>query len=517
MRGSQIIAGSNRPWRHRAVLVLALTAAAGTGISGCVRPDPLLDDEIAARVGADMAQMYADQEPLNGPLGLHEAVARGLKYNLDKRLKMMELGLAKAGLRYKHMDMLPKLAAQAGWRARNRFRGSSSRSLITGNQSLEVSTSEDKRVRYGDLQLVWNLLDFGLTYLRVRQEADKVLIAEERRIKVTQNLVMDIRDAYWRAVAAQRLIPQINRLIGEMARAINRSRRMHRSGDGEPADELKLQRALLTHKRDMMEVRRKLSIAKGELASLINLPPGTRFRVRVARHHSFAIPHLRGSIDAIETAALSNRPELREEDYKHRISVTEVRAAYVRLLPGIELRVGRNYDSNSFLYDNYWSNAGALLTKNLMELATAPVAIAYARQDVKTAVARRRALSMAVLAQVHIALHRYALARDLFKVSSNIYRVDRQLSDIATRGAAGSDRSDADALEARSRRLVSALRFYTAYADVQAAYGRILNSVGAHRYPQDIEEMDVKSLAKEIASTIDDWHAPAPQWQVATR
>lgn len=517
MRGSLSKGGSCQDRGQHNFIALGLLALTGAALAGCVRPDPLTQDQLAARIGADLAEIYANQEPVNGPIDLNEAVARGLKYNLDKRLKLMELGLAKAGLRYKHLDMLPKLAAQAGWRSRNSYRGSSSRSLITGNQSLEVSTSEDKRLRYGDLQVVWNLLDFGLTYLRLRQEANKVLIAEERRIKVTQNLVLDIRDAYWRAVAAQRLIPQVNGLIAEMARAIRRSRRLQRSGDGEPADELKLQRALLSHKRDMMEVRRKLAIAKSELAALINLPPGTRFSVRLTKGYRFRIPRLQGDIESLETAALSNRPEIREEDYKHRISVTEVRAAYLRILPGFELRSGRNYDSNSFLYDNLWNNAGALLTKNLMELAMAPIAIGYARQDVKTAVARRRALSMAILAQVHIALHRYALARNIFKVSASIYRVDRQLSDIASRGAAGSDRSDAEALEARSRRIVSALRFYTAYADVQAAYGRILNSVGAHRYPQGIEEMDVKSLAKEVATSLNDWHAPIPEWQIAMR
>lgn len=517
MRATQNTGGSTRSWGRRSALVLGLMAIGTTGLTGCVRPHPLGGNEIAARIGADLAEIYADQEPLSGPLGLNEAVARGLKYNLDKRLKLMELGLAKASHRYKHVDMLPKLAAQAGWRSRNSYRGSSSRSLITGNQSLEVSTSEDKRVRYADLQVVWNLLDFGLTYLRTKQEANRVLIAEERRIKVTQNLVLDIRDAYWRAVAAQKLIPRVNHLIGEMADAISNSRRVQRSGDGEPADELKLQRALLSHKRDMMEVRRKLAIAKSELAALVNLPPGTKYRVAVAKSHRFHIPHLRGDLESIETAALTNRPELREEDYKYRISATEVHAAYVRLLPGIELRTGKNYDSNSFLFEAQWSNAGALLTKNLMEIATAPIAIDYARKDKRVAVARRRALSMAVIAQVHIALQRYALARDIFKVSSSIYGVDKQLSRIAATGAENTDRSEADALEARSRRLVSALRFYTAYADVQAAYGRVLNSVGAHRYPKDIEDMDVKTLAAEIASSLNDWQAPTPEWKVAVR
>ncbi len=517
MRASGWLSGSLKLRRHKAVGLTAIAVFTLNGLGGCVRPIALGEDEIAARVGFDMAEIYREQEPVSGPLGLYQAVARGLKYNLDKRLKLMELGLAKSGLRYTQIGMLPGLAAQAGWRSRNSYRGSSSRSLITGNQSLEVSTSEDKSIRYSDLQVVWNILDFGLTYLRSRQEADKVLIAEERRIKVTQNLILDIRDAYWRAVAAQRLIPKVNGLIGEMSGALSRSRALVRSGDGEPGDELNRQRALLSHKRDMLEVRRKLSIAKSELAALMNLPPGTSYRVTVSAKHRFRAPRLRGDITAIETAALTNRPEMREEDYKHRISVTEVHAAYVRLLPGIELRSGKNYDSNSFLQNNQWSNLGALLTKNLMELATAPIAIDFARKGRKTAVARRRALSMAVLAQVHISLHRYALAKDLFQVSSSIYGVDRKLSKIAADGAATSGTSEAEALVARSRRLVSALRYYTAFADLQSAFGRVLNSVGAHRYPQGIEEQSVNDLAGELRGTLDKWNIPVSQWKVAMR
>ena len=517
MRASNRLDELSGRWGRRSALALGFMAAASVALGGCVRPSPLAEDEIAERVGADLADIYAEQEPVTGAISINEAVARALKYNLDKRLKLMEYGLAKSGLRYKQVGMLPQLAAQAGWRSRNNFRGSSSRSLITGNQSLEVSTSEDKRVRYADLQVVWNLLDFGLTYLRSRQEADKVLIAEERRLKVVQNLVLDVRDAFWRAVAAQRLMPRINGLIGEMGGAIKRSQRVHRSGDGEPGDELHLQRSLLVHKRDMMEVRRKLAIAKSELAALMNLAPGSQFKVRTGKGHRYHVPHLRGAIEDLEVAALSNRPEMREEDYKHRISVTEVHASYVRLLPGIELRKGKNYDSNSFLFNAEWGNTGVLLTKNLMELATAPIAIDYARKGEETAVARRKALSMAVLAQVHIALHRYALARDIYKVSSSIYSVDRKLSDIASHGAANEGTSQADALEARSRRVVSALRFYTSYADVQAAFGRILNSVGAHRYPRGIEDADIKTLAQEIAGTLNDWHPPVPEWKMASR
>lgn len=485
-------------------------------LAGCVTPEEIGEAERMERLGTDLGTMYADQEPITGPISLSEAIARGLKYNLDKRLKIMELGLTRAGLRYKSTAMLPELAASAGFNERDSFRGSSSRSLITGKQSLEVSTSEDRSLRTSDLQVVWNVLDFGLTYLRMRQEADRVMIAEERRIKVTQNICLDIRDAYWRAATAQIMLPRVERLIGRIQAALDRSRGVQSSGAGEPADELALQRRLLEHMRDLMEVRRRLALAQAELASLMNIRPGTKFTLVVPSLRSLRVPHVTARIADLEEAALLDRPELREEDYKKRISLIEVDAALVRLLPGVELRAGTNFDSNSFLFDNSWEGAAALITKNLMELATAPHAIEFAREDVVVADARRQSLSMAVVAQLHIALQRYALAQDVFRVARSIYGVDRDLADLAERSADTTAGSDVEALAALSRKTVSELQYLTAYAEVQNAYGRILNSVGAPRIPADLEAMDIASLTQEVKVLFDEWKPPVASLQVAS-
>lgn len=59
--------------------------------------------------------MYTDQEPLNGPLTLHQAMARAVKYNLEGRLKIMEEALAKRQLDLASFDMLPRMALSAGY------------------------------------------------------------------------------------------------------------------------------------------------------------------------------------------------------------------------------------------------------------------------------------------------------------------------------------------------------------------------------------------------------------------
>ena len=363
--------------------------------------------------------------------------------------------------------------------------------------------------------MIWNVLDFGLTYLRAKNDADRVLIAEERRIKVAQNLILDIRDAYWRAVGSQKLLPMVNELINDINSGVKRSERLIRNGVGEPENELKSQRELLNHLNDLMEVRRRLSLATTELAALINLPPGEQLKLRVRATNNMRVPNLRARYSDIETAALLNRPELREEDYKRRITETDLRAAYVRLLPGIELRYGPNYDSNSFLLHDNWSNIGVAVTQNLMEIATAPRAIAFAKTDRDVAASRQMALSMAVMTQVHISLQRFALSKDILRVSTRLLSVDRKLAGIADRSSQASDGSDLDALSARSRKIVSELRYYAAYADVQNSFGRIINSVGSHRLPEEFEDLDVQTLAAELRSILDQWSPPFGELTIA--
>ena len=106
------------PTAVRSAPLLAPVAALVSALllSGCgtIKPEPLTQDEIGARVSADRAAMYRDQQPVSGPLTLSDAMARALKYNLDYRLKMMEIALSRGILDISQQDMLPKLMTDAG-------------------------------------------------------------------------------------------------------------------------------------------------------------------------------------------------------------------------------------------------------------------------------------------------------------------------------------------------------------------------------------------------------------------
>lgn len=485
-------------------------------LAGClVLPEPLSNEHRSSRVETDLVNLYANQEPLSGSIDFYEAVARGLKYNVDKRLKEFERGISQRSLRSATLDMLPDLVANAGYSGRDEFRASTSYNFANQRRSAGASTSEDKERNTASLGFSWNILDFGVSYYRAKQSADKVLIAEERRIKVVQNVVMDIRDAYWRAVAAERVLPQVNAMINRINAATRNSDNAISSGLGQPLKELRFQRTLLQLMSDLVEVRRRLALAKAQLAALINLPPGTSYNVKAPRNDQLSVPRIRANIADLQRAALINRPELREEDYNGRISEQDGIIAKLNLLPGIDLNAATSFDSNSFLVDNGWSQASASISKNLMDLVRAPRKIRFAKANSELAELRRQALSMAVLAQMHLSLQRLALANDIFKVTGRTQRVNNRISDILKNQGEALAAAEIEVLEAESNRVISLVRYYSAYADMQNAYGRVLNSLGSHRFPQDIKNMDVASLAKALSSRLDVWKAPVSELKVS--
>ncbi|MFT7571622.1 MAG: multidrug efflux system outer membrane protein [Paracoccaceae bacterium] len=499
-RGSVLPQGLGRVGRTTgAILSLAI-------LSGCiVTPEPIGDEDRTTRATTDFSQLFLNQEPVRRAISVHDAIARALKYNLDERLKIMEKALADRRLDASQFDLLPQLTATAGYSRRNNDRASSSESVITGAESLEVSTSEDLGVRRGSLTFSWNILDFGLSYVRAKQNADEALIAEERRRKVVQNIVLDVRDAYWRAVSAERLLNPLRDLILQIEGALGKSRAAEARRLMPPRLALTFQRDLLEQLRELNVIRRRLVLSKVSLAALINLRPGENYEVIIPEDKDIVPPEVTMEVARMEMVALIDRPELREEDYRKRISQWDVRRAMLSLIPGIEFSAGGNFESNSFLANNTWVGWGTTITQNLFNYLSAPSRIKFAETAVTVADARRMALSMAIVAQVQISYRRYRVARDEETLARRIFDVDDRLTDIVQ------DQSNAEAVDEmelirnRTNRMVSALRRDIAMADLQNAYGRLLNSIGVDPLPKEIAAADLETLSKSVRAALNGW------------
>lgn len=489
--------------KHRKLIGVSLLALA---ISGCaVTSQPIERSASEARARDDLQIMFKGQEPLSGPLTLHEAMARAVKYNLEARLKVMEEALAKRQVDLASFDMLPRMAMEAGYAGRSNMNASSSQSVRTGTQSLEPSTSEDRDRAVADLTMVWNVLDFGVSYVSAKQQADQRLIVQERRRKVLHTIAQDVRSAYWRALAAERLLKQIDSLMARVDDARDDSQRMSQQRIGDPVQALNYQRALIDATRQLEQQRRALSLAKTELATLINLPPHTDFQL--ADDGDYPLPQLQVELSRLEQEALASRPELREQDYQTRISAAETRKAMLRLLPGLEFSAGGHYDSNSFLVNQSWADYGVKVTWNLFNVISAPKAIDVAKAGEDVAAARRQAMSMAVLAQLYVANANFHEAERQFHTSQQLAELDGQIAEQLRNRFQTQSIGELELIQGELNSLQAKLKRDLAYAELRNAHAQLFVSAGTDLLPERLPDGNVQTIASALASSEARWAA----------
>ncbi|MGP0172267.1 TolC family protein [Pseudomonas sp. NCHU5208] len=475
-------------------------------ISGCAVTSKPIDRSVSEqRAQHDLTMMFKDQEPLNGPLTLHEAMARAVKYNLEARLKVMEEAMAQRQVDLATFDMLPRMALSAGYAGRSNISASSSESIRTGTQSLEPSTSQDRDRDVADLTMVWNVLDFGVSYVSAKQQGDQRLIVQERRRKVLHTIIQDVRSAYWRAVAADRLLTQIDSLMNRVAQARDNSQHLSEQRIGDPIQALSYQRALIEATRQLEEQRRALSLAKTELATLINLPLGTD--VELAPDGGYQMPELKVELSQLEQEALASRPELREQDYQARISAAETRKAMLRLLPGLEFSAGGHYDSNSFLVNQSWADYGVKVTWNLFNVLSAPAAIDVAKAGQEVADARRQAMSMAILAQLHVANANFREAQRQFQTSQQLAGLDSQIVEQLRNRYQAQGIGELELIQGELNTLQADLRRDLAYAELRNSYGQLFASVGFDPLPESIASDSIEDIAAALASREAQWQS----------
>jgi outer membrane protein TolC len=475
-------------------------------ISGCAVTSQPIDRSVSEqRARQDLQTMFKDQEPVSGPLTLHEAMARAVKYNLEARLKVMEEALAKRQVDLASFDMLPRMAMEAGYAGRSNVSASSSQSVLTNTQSLEPSTSQDRDRGVADLTMVWNVLDFGVAYVSAKQQADQRLIVQERRRKVVHTIIQDVRSAYWRAVAADRLLKQIDSLMARVDEARGSSQRMSEERIGDPVQALSYQRALIEATRQLEEQRRALSLAKTELAALINLPLNTDFSL--AAGSDYEVPALKVDIGRLEEEALASRPELREQDYQARISAAETRKAMLRLLPGLEFSAGGHYDSNSFLVNQSWADYGVKVTWNLFNAISAPAAINVAKAGESVAAARRQAMSMAVLAQLYVANANYQEAQRQFQTNQELAKLDDQIAQQLRNRYQTQSIGELDLIQGELNTLNAQLQRDLSYAELRNAYAQLFVSAGVDPLPETLPDSNLSTIAGALESSESRWES----------
>lgn len=473
---------------------------------GCtLQPKPLTTEKLLQTAAADQARNQAEVPALGGALTLAEALARALKFNLDHRSKMLEQSYAAGALSASYYDLLPKLTAGLSYESRDSDLTRRSVDSITGApDNAHPFISSDRNHTLTQLGLSWSLLDFGFSYYNAKEQADRVLIASERRRKAMHQLMQSVQAAYWRALSAQKLRDQTQSTIEQAEAALRDARSAETEQLRSPVEALRYQRALLENLRTLEGVQQELSVARVELAGLINLPPGGDY-VLAESDADEQLPQISASIDDLESTALANNAELREENYNVRIATLEARKALLKLLPGISLDYAWKRDTDNFLVNGTWTEAGAQVAANLVCLASYPQQRALGKAGERLARARRLAVQMALITQVHIAAEQFEGARRQFFRADAIWQVDNRLLTLSEKGQIAQTESRLAQIASRTAAILSLLRRYQTLANLHAAAGKMQSTIGADPQIGSLDGLPLADLTQQMQQTLGDW------------
>jgi len=478
-------------------------AALGIFLSGCVvTPEPLTQSELALTADTNLASVTSGQEAVVQPISLYEAMARALKYNLDHKIELMARELADAKLNQAKSDMLPTLVANSSYSNRDHDPHSYSEGL-SGIRSVTPSTSRENENFSKDIAFSWNILDFGLSYVRAKQSADQALIAEEQKRKVVNRIIEDVRSAYWRAVSADRLLSGFKGLEGRVETALKNSRSLGASGYTSPVAALTFQRELVDIKKRTQALQRELETSKIQLAALMNIPPDQAYSLVIPERN---MSNLEVKIPAREmvSLALQNRPEIREISYRSRISEQEAEAALLELLPGIQLYAGANYDSNDFLLNNSWVSWGAKASWNAMKLFQYPARSRLVETEQQLNFQRSLAMTMAIMTQVEVARARYHHLRKSAATAAQYYSIQSKILKQVQSSQATGAASQQSLIREQMNTLVASAEYDIAYSDLQNAFATIYSSIGVDPWGDFLDtSADVAILAGSLKQV---WH-----------
>jgi len=465
----------------RNAVVIGLTSLF---LVSCVAiPERLESAAVASFADDKLARVTANQAPILRPITLYDAMARAIKYNLDFRVELYNELLESKQLKNANLDMLPTLIANSNYSGRDNYAGGTTALLRSDRERFD-----------SNIALSWNILDFGLSYVRAKQAADKVLIAEERRRKIINRVIENVRTAYWRAVSADRLIVGLQRLVVRVRRAIKDSEALQRDGVSSPLTALTYQRELVEIQQRIQSLQSDLVVAKTQLSALMNIAPGQKYKL-ATKNLRIGLTQLRLNADEMVYTAMENRPEIRDVQYNKRINQKEAKVALLELLPSANIFAGGNIDSDSFLLNANWVSWGAKATWNLMKVFKYPARKRLVEAKDQLLDTRALAITMAIMTQVHVSRARFINSRKLYFTAAKHLKIQSGILRQIRESAAADQASEQTLIREEMNTLVSRVKRDVAYADLQNSYANIYSAMGLDPYT-------AKSIASDDLSTI---------------
>ena len=474
----------------------------------CARSPKVIDAEsLSISIAEEIAELEIDASLKN--IDLHTAIAIAVRNNRDLRISVMESALSQSQRDLQKFDMLPDIALNAGYSEFTELQPSTSQSAdndmgdvnaLDGTESYTISRGKGLETR--NIEFTWNALDFGLSYIRAGQQADRYLIAKELERKAIQNITRDIIRSYWKAQASENLLEKLNPLLKRVEDALADSQYIEELLISAPMDSLLYQKELLDVQRTLQTQQRALINSKNELATLMGLLPGEKFTL--ADNDTY-LTNINMDIQSMEGIALLSRPELMESRYQKRISSKDTRAAMLALIPSLKFNAAYGYTDNDLLLNQDTTEYGASIGGNLFDIFSIGATRKASKANEELIAERHLAIAMTVLSQVHLSNINYDLAIEEYDTAQRYLDVAQRISKQVQNAQKVSRFGELEVIREEASLLVAELRKDLAFSEMQHSIGQIYASIGKDILPADHQNLSIEDLGNSIKDNLAEW------------
>jgi len=238
----------------------------------------------------------------------------------------------------------------------------------------------------------------------------------------------------------------------------------------------------------------------------MNVDPALNFKLSINNHRDDIDDGLSLPIRELETIALVKRPEVKISKYDIRISREEIDKELLRLLPGIEIASSLNYDSNKYLKNQSWADAGLQVSFNLINTIMGNDNIDIAKNKYELEKAKSLALNVAILTQVNVSYAKLSEAKNGYDLSEQYENVSSRLYKHEASKVPESLEKKLDMIKNRVDLVNSYLAKEYAYAQYQDADSRLYNVIGVDPVPEVTTNSSVQLISNILKETVGKWN-----------
>ncbi len=418
----------------------------------------------------------------NSDLTLEDARSMAVIRNKNYRQKIDKLLFNLRSKKGNAKSIMPQLYANSFGQWRNNTNASVGVKVDEIGSSMpdDFYTAQDQSYAASKLSLSWNLLDIGLMgHQKALADIDGFEALETTRLGCHQ-LMVDLERAYWRKAAFEQATSKREWIGSRVDYALSLSNKHIEENPDDRMTELMFQRELIDIKRWYESMYRTLASANSDLARLINIPHGIEFSVSqdASEAHTELTQQLLRPVEELFQTAFENRPELRKAFYNVDRSELESEQAILRHLPGLNLFISANNDTNSFALNQNFLSAGANLSWDVLNLTK--MSDTKAKSKLSTALKEQEisVVASAIMAQIMLAKTEVQNLDEEITLAWKAKNIQGQITSSLQKTVAESSGRETHFVKEELLRELSVLREDISRAEYKAAQARLEQSLG---------------------------------------